>query len=66
MIFQQEEAQIPTGYKGVFTDCLQVKFLTFHFAYIYQYELLNGSRQTLVPLEEIILSVDRFLHFKTT
>ena len=50
MILQQEEAQIPTGYKGIFTDCLQVKFLTFHFAYIYQYELLNGSRQTLVPL----------------
>ena len=37
LILQQVESQIPAEYKGIFTDCQQVKFLTFHYAQRYQY-----------------------------
>ncbi|GAB1295735.1 Vomeronasal 2, receptor 15 [Apodemus speciosus] len=39
LILQQIDSQNPAGYKGIFTDCQQVKYLTFHYAYIYKYGL---------------------------
>ena len=35
LILLQVESQQMTVPKGTFTDCQQVKFLTFHYAYIY-------------------------------
>ena len=63
LMLQQVESQKIAEQKGLFTDCQQVKFLTFHYAYIYNSVIfLNGPRETSVHLLKVILSVERFLH----
>ena len=63
LMLQQVESQKIAEPKGLFTDCQQVKFLTFHYAYIYNSVIfLNGPRETSVHLLKVILSVERFLH----
>ena len=64
-ILQQVESQKMAEHKRYFTACQQVKFLTFHYAYIYQCDLLNGPSETTGHLSKVILSVERGLHCKT-
>ena len=64
-ILHQVESQKMAEDKGKYTDCQQVKFLTFHYAYIYQCDLLNGPSETTGHLSKVILSVERGLHCKT-
>ena len=65
LMLQQVESQKIAEQKGLFTDCQQIKFLTFHYAYIYQCDLLNGPSETTGHLSKVILSVERGLHCKT-
>ena len=60
LILQQVESQQTEVPKGTFTDCQQVKFLKFHYAQIYQWDLLNGPKETTVHLLEIILLMELF------